>query len=310
MTLSLSRRAFGLLLLPCMACSSSAAPVGPGDLPAPAGDVTTPYPIARAEGVTNAPLTYRGLPLTLVDNGAPAVTAVDGIIGVVCVGMSNARQECAEFQRRVAAEWAAAIATQVRVVNCAVGGHAIERWIAPAFDAVLWRDCIDRLLPAAGVRLDQVRVVHHKAANQNTVENGAVVPTMPAANSDMERLQRHIDTFADRVVSFFPSVQAVYTTTRSYGGYAPLNRGEPLSYESGHGVNAWLARNRQRGGVWFGWGAYLWAPDCATGVMAAGGLCYVRTDFVSDGVHPSADGERKTSARMHERFLQHEWYRR
>jgi hypothetical protein len=301
---------WGLVMMLVAACGSSDEASGPGDPPTPEGDVTTPYPIARAEGVTSAPLSYYGLPLTLANNGEPAVTAVDGVIGVVCVGMSNARQECEAFKRRVANEWSAAVAPQVRVVNCAVGGHAIERWISPDFDLVLWRDCIDRMLPAAGVRLDQVRVLHHKAANQNTTENGMVVPTMPAANSDMVRLQEHLDRFADRVPSWFPNVQAVYTTTRSYGGYAPVHRGEPLSYESGHGVNAWLARNRTRGNVWYGWGAYLWAPDCATGITAAGGLCYVRSDFVADGVHPSDAGEIKTSTRMHERFLQHAWYRR
>ncbi len=304
------RSALGVLLLVCVSCTSSAEPDGPDATPTPAGDVSTPYPIAAAASAINAPRTYRGLPLTLVDNGVPAVTAVDGVIGVVCVGMSNARQECDALQRRAAGEWAAAISPQVRVVNCAVGGHAIERWIALEFDAVLWRDCIERKLPAAGVRVDQVRVVHHKAANQNTVENGVVVPTMPAPNSDMERLQRHLDAFADRVRTWFPNLQAVYTTTRSYGGYAPIHRGEPLSYESGHAVNAWLGRNPQRAGIWFGWGAYLWAPDCATGVTSSGGLCYVRADFVTDGIHPSETGETKTSTRMHERFLEHTWYRR
>lgn len=310
MTTNLRRSWCAVLLLLCAACGSSNEPSGPGNSPTPGGNTTTPYPIARAQGATNAPLTYHGLPLSQANNGEPTVAAIDGVIGVVCVGMSNARQECEAFRRRVATEWSAAVAPQVRVVNCAVGGHAIERWISPVYDVVLWQDCIDRVLPAAGVRLDQVRVIHHKAANQNTTENGAVVPTMPAANSDMARLQQHLDAFADRVPLWFPNVQAVYTTTRSYGGYAPPNRGEPLSYESGHGVNAWLSRNRSRGSVWYGWGAYLWAPDCATGITAAGGLCYVRSDFVADGVHPSDAGETKTSTRMHERFMQHAWYRR
>lgn len=246
----------------------------------------------------------------LTSTGAPVVTPVDGVIGVVCVGMSNARQQCDRFRQRAQTEWATEIAPAVRIANCAVGSHAIERWIDPAFDATLWRACIEQVLPAAGIRRDQVRVVHHKAANQFTLVNGVVAASYPAPDSDYARLQQHLDVFADRVSTWFPALQAVYTTTRSYGGFAPPHRGEPLSYQSGHAVNQWLRSNGRRGGVWHGWGAYLWALPCGSGVVTAVGLCYERSDFVADGVHPSPVGEAKTSTLMHQRFLAFSWYRR
>ena len=294
-----------------LACAGD--PTGPRpdpQLPPPGPDVQQPFPIDRGDDA-DTPGTYKGLWLRLVDTGEPTVTPVDGVIGVVCLGMSNAQQECGTFVQRAQGEWSGAIAPAVRVVNCAVGGHAIERWIDPAFDATLWEDCTDRRLPQAGVRLEQVRVIHHKAANQFTrASDGSALPTYPAPGSDYEHVLANLTAFADRVRTWFPAVQAVYTTSRSYGGFANnAGRGEPLSYEEGHGLNTWLRELAPPDGVWYGWGAYLWAPACADGVVNGRGICYERDDFVSDGVHPSDAGRAKIAGLMHERFLEHAWYR-
>lgn len=274
-------------------------------------DVTAPYPLQRADLSANTPATYKGLPLQLVNHGTPTVTAVDGKIGVVCVGMSNGNQECADFIERFAAGYALAAAPGITIVNCAVGGHAIERWNDPAYDADLWQRCINTRVPAAGLRLDQVRVIWHKAANQFTTgPNGAALPLYPAAGSDYEAFVANLTRFSTRVKAFFPNVQAVYTTSRSYGGFGSANRGEPLSYEEGHALNTWLRSNPNVGGVWYGWGPYIWAPDCATRMTNDFGVCYERADYVADGVHPSATGRAKVSAQLHTFFLTQSWYRR
>lgn len=301
------RRAATLLSLMALACGGG----GLGPEPEPPPDTTEPFPLDRG-GEPDTPGSYKGLSLGLVDNGAPTVTAVDGVIGLVCIGMSNANQECGELIARARTEWAAGIAPAVRIANCAVGGHAIERWNDPAFDATLWDDCRTRRLPAAGIRPDQVRVLYHKAANQfTTAPGGGALPAYPAAGSDYEAFRANLAAFALRVSGKFPSVQAVYTSSRSYGGFANNpGRGEPLSYEEGHALNTWLRANRLVGGVWHGWGPYLWAPDCARGVMSGAGICYERGDFVADGVHPSSAGERKISTLIHQRFLRESWYRR
>jgi len=277
----------------------------------PGADTVGPFPIDRGDVGTQTPGTYKGLWLRLVDNGAPAVTAVDGIIGVVCVGMSNANQECSEYINRLGGEYAAAVNQAVRVVNCAVGGHAIERWNDPTYDATLWDDCVTRKLASAAVRLDQVRVVYHKAANQFTSgTGGAALPRYPIAGSDYENFHRNLGTFAARVTSKFPAVQAVYTSSRSYGGFSGNpGRGEPLSYEEGHALNTWLSANSEVDGVWYGWGPYVWAPACTRDVTNASGVCYDRADYVDDGVHPSPSGRAKVSLMIHERFLRETWYR-
>jgi hypothetical protein len=71
--------------------------------------------------------------------------------------------------------------------------------------------------------------------------------------------------------------------------------GEPLSYEEGHALNRWLGANASVDGVWYGWGGYLWAPACSSGVTNAD-ICYVREDHANDRVHPSATGQGKVSA--------------
>jgi hypothetical protein len=311
-TRRLARRstvAAGALLF--TACGA-AVPTDSADLSeAPPGpDVSQPFAIDRGDDGASTPGTYKGLWLRLTSSAAPAVTPVDGIIGVVCIGMSNANQECADFITRRNGEYAAEINPAVRVVNCAVGGHAIERWIDPAFDATLWDACVSNRLPAAGVRLDQVRVLYHKAANQFTTAGGDALPAYPSAGSDYENFRANLALFAVRVGGKFPAVEAVYSASRSYGGFAgSAGRGEPLSYEEGHALNTWLRDNPSVQGVWYGWGPYLWAPSCETGITNGGGVCYDRQDYVADGVHPSASGQAKVSALIHARWLREAWYR-
>jgi hypothetical protein len=300
------------LLVAALGCASATGLDTAADEQPPGADVAQPYPIDRGDDGAATPGTYKGLWLRLVDNGAPEVSAVDGVIGVVCVGMSNANQECTTFVERVRGAWSGEVNPQVRVVNCAVGGHAIERWNDPADDDRLWDACINNRLSTAGIRRDQVRVLYHKAANQFTTgAGGAPLPQYPAAGSDYQNFFNNLSVFAARVPAKFPTVQAVYTSSRSYGGFAnQAGRGEPLSYEEGHALNSWLRDNAQVSGVWYGWGPYIWAPDCATGITNGTNVCYVRSDYVNDGVHPSSAGQEKIARAMHDRLRQHSWYRR
>jgi hypothetical protein len=292
------------------ACNGSQAVSADDDRP-PGGDVITPFPIDRGDDGPQTPGSYKGLPLRLADNAASSVTPVGGVIGVVCVGMSNGRQECDDFIQRVRNEYANEVNPAVRVVNCAVGGHAIERWIDPAYDGTLWDRCASVVLPQAGVSVNQVRVIWHKAANQFTTSGNSVLPTYPSAGSDYENFRANLTKFAARVTTKFPAVQAIYASSRSYGGFAnSASRGEPLSYEEGHALNTWLQANTKVSGVWYGWGAYLWAPSCASSVTNASNVCYNRDDYVEDGVHPSPAGEAKVSRMLHSRFLKESWYRR
>ena len=246
-----------LALVTAIACSDASDV--PLDVPEPLEpDTSEPFVIVDRGGEAGAPLTYKGLPLRLEDNGQPGVTPVNGRIALVCVGMSNSNQECGAFINGVQGQWAAEIDAAIVVVNCAVGGHAIERWIDPAFDGVLWDRCRDETLPLSGVTPAQVRVIYHKAADQFTTKpGGGAKPPYPDPQSDYAAFFDNLTAFALRVNTEFPSVQAVYTSSPIYAGFTTsASRGEPLSYEVGHALNAWLAANQAVDGVWYGWGPY------------------------------------------------------
>ncbi len=195
-----------VLVVGCLGSGADpVAPVASSNPPGP--DTTQPFPLDRGDDGVGTPGTYKALALRLTDNGTPVVTPVDGVIGVVCIGMSNANQECTDYISRLRSQYADEVNPAVRIVNCAVGGHAIERWIQPNDDAALWNDCIVRKLPFAGIRLDQVRVLFHKAANQFTLAaSGSALPTYPAAGSDFENFRDNLTSFAARVTSKFPAV--------------------------------------------------------------------------------------------------------
>jgi hypothetical protein len=159
-------------------------PPGGGGPPPPGGsDTQVPFPIDRG-GAPGAPTTYKTLPLALTASSEPIVMPVAGVIGVICIGMSNARAECDRFILRMDRGEFLGVASSVRFVNCAVDGYAIERWIDPADNAVTWDACVNQRLPARGVTRDQVRVIWHKAADINVTANGAVLPPYPDPSSD------------------------------------------------------------------------------------------------------------------------------
>jgi len=299
-----------LVLMAVLASACSAHSMDPTPSSPPGADVATPFPLDRGDDGAATPGSYKGLPLRLVGRPAPMVTPVDGIIGVVCVGMSNAHQECRHWIERIEGPWQSDVGNAVRVANCSVGGHAIERWNDPAFDDMLWDDCIEGKLSEAGLRTEQVRVIYHKAANQFGNINGRQLPSMPSQDANYHLFLDNLDRFAARVPEKFADVQAVYTTSRSYGGFAGANspRGEPQAYEEGHALNTWLARNETVGEIWYGWGPYIWAPACDSGITNGSDVCYTRDDYHEDAVHPTMRGQRKIARMIHERFRREGWY--
>lgn len=273
-------------------------------------DTLEPYPIHVDGNNSDAPLTYKGLDLELTDNGTPAINSENEVIGMVCIGMSNAAQECNRYILAITTVFADEVSSNIKVVNCARGSHAIERWNDPEFDDALWNRCTD-LIAEAELSKSDIQIVLHKAANQFTFgPNQQPLPYYPNPESDFFTFKENLSIFSVRVTNFFPDLQAVFTTSRSYGGYTDRpERGEPLSYEEGHALNQWLLENPSVNDVWFGWGPYIWAPDCSTGITNGLGFCYERSDYSPDAVHPSSTGEVKVARMWHQKLSEYEWYR-
>lgn len=299
---------FGTIVMVLSGCEFGLDPT-PDDGSPPGYDVEEPFPIDRGDDGLTTPGKYKGLWLRMVNNGTPLVEPVEGRIGVVCIGMSDPATECGDYIARINSHWIGDVASEVVVLNCGRPGAGIEDWLNAEHDWNLWGACLNVLLPYIPIRRDQIRVVYHTAANRQTTRaDGTPLPTYPHPESDYQNLYDNLDTFAERVTTFFPNVQAVYTSSRNYAGFA--GGGEPLSYEEGHAVNSWLGQNSMVNGVWYGWGAYAWAPDCASEVMNGGGICYNQTDFDEGGLHSSPVGRGKVSWLIHHRLLLEGWYRR
>jgi len=249
---------------------------------------------------------YFGLRGGLVDNGVPTVTATNGRIVVIAISMSNGNLEFGRFIDLYAND--PEVSEAVALVNCARGGNALERWLEKQS---LWDDCKDKVV-AAGFTLDQIKVVWAKDADQFT-DHGRTLPD-PAA--DYFDLVTNISGLSERIGEEFPSVQAVFHSSRIYAGYvSPARqaaRGEPISYEGGLAVNAAIERwkaGELPDAPWIGWGPYLWANATTPN---ASGLVWLPEDFRDGGVdpHPSDAGQTKVADALHAFFMRFDWYRK
>ncbi len=251
--------------------------------------------------------TYYGLQGGLVDNGVPTVEAAGDKIIIIAISMSNGFQEFSRFTELY--EGHPDVSDQIVLINCAVGGSALESWLS---EQTLWGRCKDDI--TRNYSLDQVKVVWAKDANQDTADG----ITLPDANADYYDLIANIGALSQKIGVEFPSVQAVFHSSRIYGGYVEdrkqAARGEPISYEGGFAINAviekWQA-GQLPGAPWIGWGPYIWANG--TTMANASGILWSTADFQGtngDNQHPSAAGATKVADALHAFFMQFDWYQR
>ena len=244
--------------------------------------------------------TYYGLPGGLVDNGVPTVTPTNNKIIIIAISMSNGFQEFNRFIELYRNH--PDVENQIELVNCAVGGSALERWLT---ENTLWSRCKDKIDD-----LSAVKVVWAKNANQFT-EHGR---TLPDEQADYYDLVDNIGALSQRISEEFPSVQAVFHSSRIWGGYVSENkqaaRGEPISYEGGYAINTVIEQYKAgelTGTPWIGWGPYIWANGLTPN---ASGIFWDLSDFQDGGVnqHPSINGATKVADALHEFFMQFDWY--
>jgi hypothetical protein len=148
------------------------------------------------------------------------------------------------------------------------------------------------------------------AKNANQFPDGT---TLPGQAADYYQLVDNIHALWLKIAEQFPSVVAVFNSSRIYGGYVvgdkQLTRGEPLSYEGGYATNAAIARWHEEQAdhpMWVGWGPYLWAKGSEIG--NASGILWEPGDYESDGIHPGPSGEAKVAAALHAFFMGFDWY--
>ena len=245
--------------------------------------------------------TYYGLPGGLVDNGIPTVTASNNKIIIIAISMSNGFQEFSRFIELYKNH--PDVSNQIELINCAVGGSALERWLT---EDSLWEKCKGKIDD-----LSAVKVVWAKDANQDTAHGR----TLPDPAADYYDLIDNIGAISQRIGDEFPSVQAIFHSSRIWGGYVTgekqAARGEPISYEGGYAINAVIEKYKQGqlpGSPWVGWGPYIWA----NGETPNGsGIFWTLNDFQDGGVnqHPSVNGATKVADALQNFFMQFDWYR-
>ncbi len=210
---------------------------------------------------------------------AKRVRPVNGRIVLLSIGMSNASYEFRSFARLATAD--PQLNPAVKLVDGAMGAWDARR-IARS-GAGYWA-ALDRRLVAAGTSSREVQAVWLKESISGEDR------TFP---QDAKALRTNLRAIAQILARRFPNLRLIYTSSRTYGGYAvtPLNP-EPAAYDSGYAVR-WLIQDRMGAklkGPWIGWGPYLWT-DGMKG--RADGLTWTCDDVRKDGTHPSPAGATK-----------------
>jgi hypothetical protein len=252
-------------------------------------------------------------------SGAPSPT---GKIVLLSIGMSNTSDEwcgtspdCtsasgASLMKQ--AEGSAAVNhTTLAIVNGAQGGQDAKTWTSPTspnYDMVK-----NQRLAPLGLTEKQVQVIWLKEADANPSVS------LPSSSADAYTLEENLGKILRSIRVRYPNIKMVFLTSRIYGGYATdsLNP-EPYAYESGFAVK-WLIQaqiDQMRQGIitdphagnldyntvapWIAWGPYLWANGATP---RSDGLSWLRSDFQSDGTHPSASGIQKVGDALLSFFL-------
>jgi hypothetical protein len=217
-------------------------------------------------------------------SAAKRVHPINGRTVVLSIGMSNATLEFRSLMRQAAGD--TEVNPAVTLVDGALHGWDAQRVARPA--AGYW-SAVDRRLKDAGVTAGDVQVVWLKEAI-----SGEARP-FP---QDAKALRSNLRTIVQIVTRRFPKLRLIYTSSRTYGGYAitPTNP-EPAAYDSGYAVR-WLIQDRMEKklrGPWIGWGPYLWT-DGAKGRID--GFTWACEDVRDDGTLPSGAGATKVGRQL------------
>jgi hypothetical protein len=246
----------------------------------------------------------------IVPRNASGEVDAAGKYVLLSIGMSNTTQEFSTFVTQAAADPRVNHGPLV-IVDGAAGGQSADTWDSPAeanYDRVR-----DQVLAPRGLTEAQVEAAWVKVANPGPTTS------LPAADADAYTLLRQMGDITRALKDRYPNLSQVFFSSRIYGGYATTSLNpEPYAYESGFAVK-WMieAQIRQEGdgsidplagdvsyddgdAPWIAWGPYLWAD----GLNArSDGLTWQRSDFVSDGTHPSTTGRQKVASMLMEFML-------
>lgn len=257
-------------------------------------------------GATTRPNDHEQLGLQIVQdyihprNAEGQIDLVDGVIGMISVGMSNTRQEFdgGEWAFRFRANQDPATNSQLVIVNGALGGQPASTWANES--ASVW-DLLDDAISEAGLSPSQVQIAWVKHAEAHPANIGE----FPA---HAEVLRDHLESIFQILRARFSNLRIAYLSsrTRSYTDDPTKLNPEPFAFESAFSVR-WLIEkqlngdpaldpNPDNGNVpWLSWGPYIWTDG---EVARSDGLVWHCSDLETDLIHPSMSGETKVADQL------------
>jgi hypothetical protein len=227
------------------------------------------------------------------------VSADNGQIVLLSIGMSNTTQEFSAFKQAIDAD--PRKSERVVLVDGAQGGQSASEWTVNHPERT-WAQ-LDQRLSLAGVSSNQVQALWLKQAE---------IKPLPDAMENARLLQKHLVEILNRAKSRFPNLQIAYLSSRTYGGYSGRHP-EPESFATAFSVR-WVIQDQMEGKTdlrWDSdagvakaplvlWGPYLWADGITP--RQHDGLVWERSDVVEDGTHPSSQGKAKVVKMLTEFF--------
>ena len=246
-------------------------------------------------GKNSRPLAHENAGVTLAATVEPVdrdgESSTSGKVGMICIGMSNAAREFSQFIRLTDTD--ARKNPHLAMVNAALNGADATQLSDPG--GSYWK-YVERQIQHCAITSAQVQVVWLKTA---------LAHEQRAFPEKARLLQGALRSIVGTLKTKFPQLKLVYLSSRTYGGYSETDLSpEPIAYESAFAVK-WLIEeyinnDSPDGSIpWVSWGPYLWANGLTP---RRDGLSWVRGDFDSDGVHPSAQGALKVATMLLEFF--------
>ena len=227
------------------------------------------------------------------------MSADNGKIVLLSIGMSNTTQEFSAFKRAIDAD--PRKSPCVVLVDGAQGGQSASEWTVNHAERTWSR--LDQRLTLAGVTHKQVQALWVKQAE---------LRPRPDAMENARVLQEHLVEILNRAKTRFPNLQIAYLSSRTYGGYSGRHP-EPESFATAFSVR-WIIQDQTAGKPELNWdpdlgavqaplvlwGPYLWADGVSP--RKQDDLVWERSDFVDDGTHPSEQGKAKVVKMLTEFF--------
>lgn len=234
----------------------------------------------------------------IIPRDAAGNPSPDGMIGLIAIGMSNAKVEFDSFMGLSRGF----TAPSVVLVNGAQPGMVASLWAEPDPRSDPW-EFLARAVARAGLSPAQVQVAWLKEAN------GSPRPGRDDFPVYAQDLRDDMAVMVMRARELYPNLRILFLSSRIYGGYSliPLSP-EPFAYEGAFSVR-WLIQDQVQGGGATGvtydnaplllWGPYLWADGSSP---RSDGLTWSCDDFMGDGVHPARSGRQKVAQMLFDFF--------